>query len=310
MSGPGLAAQIQAMEPTGFWILAAFTGVFAAVGLWLGLRYFRKARLIADTPTAKVRSAPQGYVELEGRGELLEGEPVVARLTARPCTWYRYRIERREVTRSNGKSRTRWSTLHNGTSDALFLLVDDTGQCIVDPEGASVTARDKDVWYGKTEWPRIGPGGASPLFGGRYRYTEERMHPGDPLYALGEFRTVGGTGDLGDARAELRELLASWKRDEARMRSFDTDGDGQVSPAEWEAARRLAAREVANARAERAASGGTDVLRRPEDRARPFLLSVLPQDSLVRRFHWATAGGIALFFSAGTALVWLLNARG
>ena len=37
---------------------------------WRTWRYVNHIRLIEDTPTCKIRSAPQGYVELEGLGKL------------------------------------------------------------------------------------------------------------------------------------------------------------------------------------------------------------------------------------------------
>ncbi len=65
------------------WALLAMCGVsFAA---WLG--NYRRYRQIQDLPTSKVASAAQGYVELTGRGELLDGSPVISRLGGRQCCW-------------------------------------------------------------------------------------------------------------------------------------------------------------------------------------------------------------------------------
>lgn len=57
-----------------------------------------------DTPTSKLRSAAQGYVELSGYGALLEGAPIIAPLTGLTCTWYSHEIEER---RRSGKN-THW----------------------------------------------------------------------------------------------------------------------------------------------------------------------------------------------------------
>ena len=51
-----------------------------------------RKRLIEDTPTSRIRSAPQGFVELAGVAGVFEGEPIIAPLTQRPCCWYRYRF--------------------------------------------------------------------------------------------------------------------------------------------------------------------------------------------------------------------------
>ena len=149
------------------------------------------------------RSAAQGYVEIDGKAALLEGPTIVAPLTGKPCAWYSYKIEEHR----QGKN-SRRATHESGLSDELFLLVDETGQCIIDPEGASVTPSVKDVWYGSTSRPSKGPtSGRSLLSNGRYRYTEKRLNTGDSLYAIGLFSTVGGAGSVYDPGSDVRELL-------------------------------------------------------------------------------------------------------
>ncbi len=310
---PGLAQQVAAMDPAHFAMAVAAAVAAALAGAYVAWRFFRHLRLIADTPTAKIRSAHQGYLELEGSAELMDGDPVLSPLTLTRCCWYRFKVEEKEVRHTSKGSRTSWRTIRRGVSDDLFLLVDDTGRCVVDPEGASVTPSEKNTWYGSTPTPQFGPqrgGGFSWLGGGgNFRYTEEVVGPGDHLYALGLLRTQGGAGDLGDAREEVRATLAQWKKDPARMRAFDTDGDGNIDLQEWEAARRAAHDEVVKARAERAASAGTDLLMKPRDSSRPYILSTVPQEALVRRYRWYTGGGLALFFAAGGAAAWLLGVR-
>ena len=196
-----LAARVLELDPGAFWFFLALIAAAALAGFYFAFRFLRRLRIIQDTPTSKIRSAAQGYLELEGRGELMVGEPIIAPLTGQTCTWYRYKVEKREVRYSNGKRRETWKTLDSATSDNLFLLVDDTGQCIVDPEGAEVTPSARDVWYGNSRQPTRGPvrGGTRLLATGDYRYTDERMLPADVLYALGLFKTVGGAGDGEDS---------------------------------------------------------------------------------------------------------------
>ena len=45
-----------------------------------------RKRLIEDTPTSRIRSAPQGFVELAGVAGVFEGEPIIAPLTQRPLS--------------------------------------------------------------------------------------------------------------------------------------------------------------------------------------------------------------------------------
>ncbi len=73
-------------------LLAALAGG-GLYSLWYGLRSWRENRLVADTPTSRVRSAAQGYVELIGKGRLPAGIDNRAPLSKKPCTWWRYQIE-------------------------------------------------------------------------------------------------------------------------------------------------------------------------------------------------------------------------
>ena len=60
--------------------------------------------------------------------------------------------------------------------------------------------------------------------GKNYRYTAERIVPGDPLYALGNFTTHGGAGVNFDFKQEVGELLREWKKDAATMlQRFDAN---------------------------------------------------------------------------------------
>ena len=315
MAGPnlsGLTDKLLELDPIAFWFLVTLAVSLAIVGFYFAFRFLRRARIIQDTPTSKIRSAAQGYLELDGRGELMEGEPIVAPLTGKTCTWYRYKVEKREVRHSQGKRRETWRTLRNGVSDSLFLLVDDSGKCIIDPEGAEVTPSARDVWFGHSQQPSHGPRnkGVSLLATGDYRYTEERMHPADPLYALGLFKTVGGAGDLGNSRHEINALLRAWKQDKQHMlQHFDANGDGNIDMQEWEDARKKAHSEVVKARAERAAKAGTNLMVKPADRRRPYLLSVLPQTRLAKRFQWLAWGSLAGFFFAGVIATWMVSVR-
>src|SRR3569623_1686674 len=219
-------------------VIAVAVGAFIAAFVSL-----RRARLIEDTPTSRIRSAAQGYVELEGEAVMMEGVPIIAPLTLLPCAWFRYRVEERV---ENNRGDARWRTLRRGTSDGIFVLRDDTGDCVVDPDGATVTPSARDVWYGDTPTP---PPLHRNIFiwrhSGRYRYREERIHAGDYLYAIGEFRCTGGAEGPAHADA-LRALLAEWKRNRsALLARFDDNRDGAIDVDEWERARRVAEQEVA-----------------------------------------------------------------
>lgn len=289
MDTAGLEHAIRSAEPAEFWFWSLLGIGLAIAAFVLAFRWLRFCRIIEDTPTSRIRSAHQGFVELRGRQELAAGEPIVAPLSGRTCTWWRFKIERRVRTR-NG---SRWRQVEAEVSHSFFKLIDDTGECIVDPEGAVVTADSSDTWYGSTPRPGGGPDGSLSL-GGSYRYSEQRMHPGETVYALGEFTTRRASFDY-DTQQDLALRLAEWKADrDALVARYDTDGDGEISLEEWERVRADALTEIRQRQLDQMADSGLDVIGCPTD-GRPFLLSVHPQEPLARRYRFMALGGFIGF---------------
>lgn len=295
------------MDPGDYWVLLALV---AAAGGWAflhGFRWWRWARLIEDTPTSRVRSAAQGYVELTGIARRMSGAPIIAPLSRLPCTWWRYTVEQRTRDR---RGRNRWRVVNRAISDGLFFLEDDTGHCIIDPDGAEVLAAANDTWFGGTPMPVAGPPAQRGFrgFGNDYRYREWRMNDGDPLYAIGWFRTETNV-QPGAVDSEVAALLRQWKRDpQALMQRFDTDGDGTLTLIEWERARKEAHRQVLAERRREATVPGVNVLQKPAD-GRPFLLAAADANALAHRYRLHASAGIALFIAAVAALSWLVIHR-
>jgi len=295
---------IRSADSGHFWLLAVAVCLAAGAGFFGVWRFYRRLQLVEDTPRSLIRSAAQGYVELQGRARLMPGDPILAPLTRMRCLWWSYRVER--YVRSGRSSR--WETVKSEVSDDLFLVVDDTGQCVVDPDHAEVYPSAKDVWYGDASWPEGGPAlGASRLAAG-YRYTESRMQEDDPLYALGDFHTQGPVTGA-DIDEEVRQQLAAWKKDQAWLiQHFDTNHDGQVDTQEWEAARTEARRLVLEQERDNLQRPPVNVLKRPSD-GRDFILSTLPQKSLETRLRLYALGCLLLFFCAGALGTYLLSVR-
>ena len=283
----------------------------AAAAFYYAFRQWRRARIIEDAPTAKIRSAPQGYVELEGVGKMMAGEPIISPLTAKNCLWFRYKVERKEVVHIKGSRTTRWRTVEQGESDALFLLEDETGQCVIDPEGAEVTPLDKLVWYGDSPRPLDVPLLAAGRigFGANYRYTETFIMVGQPLYVLGNFQTIRATD--GYSRAEIaRDLIRAWKNKPALLLDhFDLNRDGEIDTAEWEKVQQLAQRKAAAEYRKRSQEPDTHMVCQLEDGHRPFLLSSHPQRDLTRRYRQQAIIALVLFFAVGGISAWALAAR-
>jgi hypothetical protein len=280
-----------------------------AVGVVAGgaasLRSIRIARLIEDTPTSRVRSAAQGYVELTGRGEPLTGTKNLAPLTLRPCIWWRYKISKKK--RTSNKGGDSWQTVASGTSGLPFLLDDGSGHCIVKPDGAEIVPTESTTWYGDTPWPTATPGRGLNPFGEReYRYVEDRIYEHELVYALGEFRTTTGNVDL-DLPSAQAALLAEWKDDQpALLQRFDRDRDGRISLSEWEDARAAALRTVQERETQAPPQTAQNVLCCPGE-GQLFLLAALPPGNLVKRYRrramWAFGG----FLVGVYALGWMLQ---
>lgn len=263
--------------------LMAVAAVAALIGLFVGFKSLRRYRLIENVPTARVRSAHQGYVELIGRAVMLDGEPVVAPLSHLQCCWFSYRVEKR--------GDKHWRTVQSGASDALFLLRDDTGDCVIDPEGAEVDSIHNRTWYD-----------------GRYRYREIRLMDGDPLYAIGWFRSHRDGGS-GETLAQLTaDLLRRWKqRPDTLRQRFDHNRDGTVDVEEWQDARAVAEREAEAQLGEREPIPVRHLLSKPARGA--FLLANRDQNALVRRHKWLAGIGLTVFLLGGGFATLLLSAR-
>ena len=73
------------------WLL--ILALIALISFVLWILNFRRARVVADTPTSRVGSAPQGYVELHGVARTHPGNVLVGPLTATACVWFRFQVE-------------------------------------------------------------------------------------------------------------------------------------------------------------------------------------------------------------------------
>lgn len=255
--------------------------LMAAVSLIAWRSTLRRRRAIADTPTSRIASAAQGYVELRGTGRPLDDPPLLSHLTSLPCLWYRYRVEEK-------KTGEKWHTVSDGESDVALILEDGSGRCVIDVDRAEILTRHKESWVK-----------------GDYRYTEWKLLINDPIYALGDFRSIGGATLELDAASDIKALLADWKNDSATLlRRFDLNADGAIDVKEWSLARQAARREVD--KLHRAARQEPDLhtLRCP-DNGQLYLISNLDPDKIARRYLWWSAFHLCVFFASLIALPWL-----
>jgi len=259
----------------------AILAIIAITSAVLWAANHRRSRAIADTPTSRIGSAHQGYVELVGKARPFGESPLIAPHSRTPCVWYRFRIEER---RDN-----KWHPAGRGRSDDSFRLEDGSGTVVVDPERAEVISDHRRRWIE-----------------GDRRYTEWLLIVDARVYALGEFTTLGGAHAQLDHRSDVGGLLEDWKRDAPALRArFDLDGDGAIDLKEWGLARRAAGREVTRRHAEIRSQPGTHLLRAPRD-GRLFVLSNLDPDLLIRRYRMWTTVQLGVAVSAGIVCLVLM----
>lgn len=250
-----------------------------ATGLYGWGRSIRHARLILDTPTARVASAAQGYVELRGRGRRLSGTPLLSPVNYLPVLWYKVVTQRRT---HGGK----WEQVSSVTSDASFMLDDGTGECAVDPVGAEMLVRRKDIFNQ-----------------GDLRQTQWSLIEADRIYVIGEFATLGSIQPDFDTHAQVGELLAEWKRSPAELLArFDLDGNGTLDLNEWALARAQARREVLKTQASLLAAPEMHVMRKPAKRL--YLISDLDPSSIANHYRGWAAFHATIFLAAMAAGAW------
>jgi len=186
-----------------------------------------------------------------------------------------------------------WSRLKDTATKATCpgcskerVLQDDTGRCVISPDGAEVLTNEGRTWIQNDR-----------------RYNEWMLMPGAVLYAIGEFRT--GTAIVSaaaDENTETGTLLAEWKQDQAKLlERFDLNKDGKIDMKEWELARLQARREVRKKLGDTDARPieGMHLLRKPAD-GRLFLLANEVPDKLGARYRFWSWVHLGIFIGLGS----------
>jgi len=280
-----------------FWALWLAICVVSSWFFFRMSRWFRHARMIESVPTAKIRSAAQGYVELSGIAKLMDGPLIVSPLSGKTCVWYSYKIEEKvNTTRAYGRSDSYWRVVKQQRSEDLFLLEDDTARCVIDPDNADVIVQDKRTWHK----PHMTP---------PRRYTEQLIHDGEPLYAIGFFRTVA-TVEYHKTRQQVAALLRQWKQDpNDLLHRFDRDQNQQLDPQEWEQARQSAERQLKRQHGQQEKELPLNVMTHSGLADQAYILSSEPETVLIRQYQWRAVKSLLLFFTTGAIAVWIFNIR-
>lgn len=173
--------------PLGFFLfIMAMPGLFMVIGLITTLKDYKKTREVNDHPVVPITLAEEGFTTLEGICTPLLTGPLYASLTGRACCWYTYKVQK-YLKHSSEES---WETIEQNTSFDPLLLLDKSGHCAVWHERAEITTPHRNLWYGSTPDPLDRDPSDSGYEEPRkkeYRYIEDRIHEGDPIYVMGDF---------------------------------------------------------------------------------------------------------------------------
>ncbi|MDH5357396.1 MAG: E3 ubiquitin ligase family protein [Gammaproteobacteria bacterium] len=285
------------LDPYEFWVGVTLMIFLCLMAFYRMIRWHQHARTIENMPTAKIRSAAQGYVEVIGQTKLMDGPVITSPLTGKNCVWYRYKIEEKvRHYNARGKSHTHWQVVKKEISEELFLLEDDTGRCVVDPDGADVITTHKRSWYSRLDNPPK-------------RYTEELILVNEPLYAIGLFKTVAEV-EGHKIREHVSHLLREWKREPQQLlEQYDSNRDGQLDTDEWEKTRQSAEQQVKQEHGQREKLQQLHILKRSPHNDQAFTLSNISEKKLIQQYRVRALLALMGFFISGSFAIWAINIR-
>lgn len=114
--------------------LGLFGLLFGGLGLVVGFQQYKKAQLIRNTPTSKVRSLAVGAAEVEGQARPVD-ETITSPLTRKEAVVYELEVRQRKRDDDGGTS---WKTVFEARDEVPFAMDDGTGEVLVEPEDAEL----------------------------------------------------------------------------------------------------------------------------------------------------------------------------
>ena len=283
------------LDPAAFMALLIVSALLCLISLPVGFYFIRHGRIMQDTPTSKIRSASQGFVELEGQARSIDDKPLTAPGTRTDCVWYDFKAEEYQNKGwfDTGNRKDKWTTVSADRSPFSFYIDDGTGVCAIDPDVATVKAKFTKVW---TQ--------------GNYRYTESRIDEREKIYCLGQFETNQGPSRHKVIKESTRVALNQLKKDRKELlRKFDTNGDGEIDLDEWNIAR-----SAARVQAEKEVDDDYEptqhhVLVKPFNRKNPYIVSCFGEDELTARYRLYSVGSLVTFLTAGVYSIIMIITR-
>ena len=191
---------VQDTSFTVFLVMLAIPTAITGVGLFVARRTLWQMKALRSATVISPDQARLGYFRLEGNAALSSTKIIKAPLTRAPCIWYRIKVE--EWRRSSSDQKHDWRTIRDEESEANFIVAGKGAELLADPWKADITCTDKSLWYGARKEPdELNPPRYPPWQNPKgdglqieisgtpnrqFRFTEERIYAGDPIFVLGE----------------------------------------------------------------------------------------------------------------------------
>ncbi len=235
----------------------------AVCAFFFWLSAYRRLRMTADVPTSTIAAAAQGYVELHGTAVAASGESLIGQFTRVPCVWNQFtsfKVDNKGSPQADESS----------TRGVSFILRDETGDCVIDPEKAEVICdrcQSGNMWH---EWS---------------------IRVGDPVYAIGYFSSGGAAAERHvNLKAEYARV-AQERDKEAYAARYDANQDGKVDRQETAVARAALRRDAIQ---QYTTQGGVHTLG-PSPDGRPFLVIGASHEDVDSRYRRLTVIHLCVF---------------
>lgn len=129
----------------------------------------------------------------------------------------------------------------------------------------------------------------------------------EPLYAIGDFFTLGGGQAEFDLQAAENQLISKWKTDFADLlQRFDGDQDGRLNEQEWQQVRSSARQLAEQSHRERSIQSPQYYLRKPQEK-QPFVLSSYAEKDIAKRFKRQALVGTFFCMLSALGGAYLIN---
>jgi len=254
-------------------VIFALETALALFCFYQAVRYYKYVLFLGNIPTARARSASQGYVELIGKARPMSTSPLYVPDMDIPCVWYEYEYKIGQGDDSQ--------TIYK-RADQSFLVDDDTGTCRIDPLYIKfITKNSKKrsltgslVDYSGVTWVRW-------------------IEVGEEVHVYGNFTSL--YIDYGKQGKDLKKSrLKKLKNDHERLMIYDKNRDGNIGIDEWEEARRDVDEEVDRYIMDKQKTVKDNfyenVLKPPEDKHLPYLVSAYRETGIISRYRIYSGG--------------------